>query len=277
MGIVWRCQDYGLSKEAVHKRLEQVAFQRGVCLNIIRRRWHLDSKVSDEQAQSEELQKDGLPYETSLLHNGFSIARMSLQDRHYIRSIVDSLGENAHVLRGDRILVLYEADLLSTESVLLIQRILEMRSESGNITVWFTVRESVPYKLRDWFLDIPIPVQLPVFHIWAPVLWNWIEMTRALPKKELHHIESLRNTLYALLQRNLRWFDIHQVLLELTMEHTHELGSELTKQILNCLVRSYNTGAGHTLTSYRIPISWESLFVSLYDILVGTSKNNGTK
>ena len=277
MGVVWRCQDYKKSKDAVHRRLEKIAFQRGLPLTITRKQWRLDRKVSDEQAQSEELQKDGLPYETSLLHNGFSIARMSLQDRHYIRSIVDSLGENAHVLRGDRILVLYEADLLSTESVLLIQRILEMRSESGNITVWFTVRESVPYKLRDWFLDIPIPVQLPVFHIWAPVLWNWIEMTRALPKKELHHIESLRNTLYALLQRNLRWFDIHQVLLELTMEHTQELGSELTKQILNCLVRSYNTGAGHTLTSYRIPISWESLFVSLYDILVGTSKNNGTK
>jgi hypothetical protein len=24
------------------------------------------------------------------------------------------------------------------------------------------------------------------------------------------------------------------------------------------------------LTSYRIPISWEALFVSLYDVLVGT-------
>lgn len=270
MGIVWRCQDYSLSKEAVHKRLEQVAFQRGVCLNIIRRRWHLDSKVSDEQAQSEELRKDGLPYETSLIHNGFSIARMSLQDRHYIRSIVESLGENAHVLRGERILVLYEADLLSTESVLLIQRLLEMHSESGNITIWCSVRESIPFKLRDWFLDIPIPLKFPQLHPWAPVIWDWIERTRALKQPSLNHIEALRNTIYAILQRNIRWFDIHQIFLDIVLEHNSEFGPKLTEKILECLANSPNTATGHTLTSYRIPIAWETLFVSMYNILVGT-------
>jgi hypothetical protein len=80
MGIVWRCQDYKVSRAAVHKRLERISQQRGLPLTITRKNWHLDSRVSDEQAQSEELRKDGLPYETSLLHNGFSVARMSLQD-----------------------------------------------------------------------------------------------------------------------------------------------------------------------------------------------------
>lgn len=270
MGIAWRCQDYSLSKSAVHKRLERIAQQRGLPLTITRKHWHLDTRVSDEQAQSEELRKDGLPYETSLLHNAFSVARMSLQDRHYIRSIVDSLGENAHVLRGDRILVLYEADLLSTESVLLLQRLLEMRSESGNISVWFTVRESVPYKLLDWFLDIPIPVKVPVFTSWSPVLWDWIQTTRAIKTHNIQHIEALRQTIYILLQRNVRWFDIHQMFLELILEHTDELGSELTAKLLCALAASPNTATGHTLTSYRIPIAWEKLFVSLYDILVGT-------
>lgn len=270
MGIVWRCQDYKLSKNAVHKRLERIAIQRALPLTITRKQWHLDSRVSDEQAQSEELRKDGLPYETSLLHNAFSVARMSLQDRHYIRSIVDSLGENAHVLRGDRILVLYEADLLSTESVLLLQRLLEMRSESGNISVWMTVRESVPYKLQDWFLDIPIPVTVPVFTSWAPIIWDWIQKTRALTAHDINHIEAIRQTIYILLQRNVRWFDVHQILLELIMEHTREIGKDLTTKLLVCLAASPNTAAGHTLTSYRIPIAWESLFVSLYDVLVGT-------
>ena len=223
MGIAWRCQDYSLSKSAVHKRLERIAQQRNLPLTITRKHWHLDTRVSDEQAQSEELRKDGLPYETSLVHNAFSVARMSLQDRHYIRSIVDSLGENAHVLRGDRILVLYEADLLSTESVLLLQRLLEMRSESGNISIWLTVRESVPYKLLDWFLDIPIPVQVPVFTSWSPVLWDWIQKTRAIKKHDIDHIESLRQVIYILLQRNVRWFDIHQMFLEIIIEHTDEL------------------------------------------------------
>ena len=270
MGIVWRCQDYKISKNAVHKRLERIARERGLPLTIIRKQWHLDSKVSDEQAQSEELRKDGLPYETSLLHNGFSVARMSLQDRHYIRSIVDSLGENAHVLNGDRILILYEADLLSTESVLLIQRLLEMRSESGNISVWFTVRETVPYKLNDWFLDIPVPLSAPLYHPWSPVIWDWVQKTRGLKEHKVEHVEAIRNTIYGLLQRNIRWFDIHQIMLELTMEHYRELGPELTEKILTCLANSANTAVGHTLTSYRIPIAWESLFVSLYDNLVGT-------
>ena len=270
MGIAWRCQDYSLSKSAVHKRLERIAQQRNLPLTITRKHWHLDTRVSDEQAQSEELRKDGLPYETSLVHNAFSVARMSLQDRHYIRSIVDSLGENAHVLRGDRILVLYEADLLSTESVLLLQRLLEMRSESGNISIWLTVRESVPYKLLDWFLDIPIPVQVPVFTSWSPVLWDWIQKTRAIKKHDIDHIESLRQVIYILLQRNVRWFDIHQMFLEIIIEHTDELGTELTANLLSSLATSPNTATGHTLTSYRIPIAWERLFVSLYDILVGT-------
>jgi len=279
MGIAWRCQDYKRSKLAVHKRLELLAKQRGLPLTITRKQWHLDARVTDEQAQSEELRKDGLPYETSLLHNAFSIARMSLQDRHYIRSIVDSLGENAHVLRGDRILVFYEADLLSTESVLLIQRLLEMRSESGNISIWCTVRESVPFKLRDWFLDVPIPLQMAPFHPWANVIWDWIQRTRNLRPvgssnikwsntHSLNHIEAIRSTIYAILQRNIRWFDIHQIFMELIFEHHVELGPTLTKKLLECLAASPNTATGHTLTSYRIPIAWESLFVSLYDILV---------
>ena len=271
MGIAWRCQDYEASKYAVHKRLEILAFQRGLSLSISKKQWHLDSRVSDEQAQSEELRSDGLPYETSLLHNAFSVARMSLQDRHYIRSIMECLGENAHVLKGDRILVLYEADLLSTESVLLLQRLLEMRSESGNISVWLTVRESVPFKLRDWFLDIPIPLVAPPLHPWAPVIWDWIQMTRALKSHNIEHVTAIRNTVYTLLQRNVRWFDVHQILLELILEHHSEFGDVLTGKLLDCLANSPDTATGHTLTSYRIPIAWETLFVSLYDILIPPS------
>lgn len=270
MGISFRCQDYRLAREAVKKRLEHISFQRGLPFSVSTKMWYLNAgKVTEAEAASEELRK-GLPYEASLIHNAFSVARMSLQDRNYIRSIVESLGENAHVLHGDRILVLYEADLLSTESVQLLQNLLEMRSESGNITVWMTVRESVPLKLQDWFLDLPIATDFPMYHPWAGVIWEWVENTRALKVKDIRHVKSLRDALYALLQRNIRWFDFHQILLELVMEHESELGPKLVEDILDCLARSPNTGAGNTLTSYRIPIAWENLFVGLYDILVGT-------
>jgi hypothetical protein len=133
-----------------------------------------------------------------------------------------------------------------------------------------TVRESVPYKLNDWFLDIPVPLSAPLYHPWSPIIWNWIQTTRALKTHKLEHIESLRNTIYTLLQRNVRWFDIHQIFLELILENYRDLGYELTAKLLECLANSPNTAVGHTLTSYRIPLAWESLFVSLYDILVGT-------
>ena len=102
------------------------------------------------------------------------------------------------------------------------------------------------------------------------MLWSWIQKTRALKKHDLDHIVSIRNTVYSILQRNLRWFDVHQIFLDLIIEHNGELGQDLTKKLLECLAASPNTATGHTLTSYRIPIAWETLFVSLYDILVGT-------
>ena len=145
-----------------------------------------------------------------------------------------------------------------------------MHSESGNITIWCTVRESIPFKLRDWFLDIPIPLKFTPLHPWMPVIWDWIERTRGLKEPSLNHIEALRNTIYAILQRNIRWFDIHQIFLELVLEHHSEFGPELTEKLLECLANSPNTATGHTLTSYRIPIAWETLFVSMYNILVGT-------
>jgi len=119
-------------------------------------------------------------------------------------------------------------------------------------------------------MDLPIPLKFIPTHPWASVLWSWIQSTRRLKKHNLNHIVSIRNTVYSILQRNLRWFDIHQIFLDLIIDHNAELGSELTKKLLSCLINSPNTATGHTLTSYRIPIAWETLFVSLYDILVGT-------
>jgi hypothetical protein len=273
MGIAWRCQDYKLAEAALKKRLQKIAFQRGLPFSISKKLWHLKTKAAEEQADGDDSWKSRMPYETSLIHNAFSVARMSLKDREFVRSIVESLGENAHVLYGDRILVLYEADLLSTESIQLLQKLLELHSESGNITIWLTVREAVPAKLADWFLDIPVPMTVPPLHPWAPVLWDWIQKVRAVEKKDIKHVEVLRNALYNLLQRNIRWFDLHQILLDLFIAHEDDFGSEVTAQLIDCLAQSPTTASGVTLVSYRIPIAWEALFVRLYDILAGSHKN----
>ena len=53
MGIAWRCQDYKTCRQAVHKRLERISKERHVPLTITRKNWHLDSRVSDHEAQSE--------------------------------------------------------------------------------------------------------------------------------------------------------------------------------------------------------------------------------
>ena len=54
----------------------------------------------------------------------------------------------------------------------------------------------------------------------------------------MNHITAIRNTVYTLLQRNVRWFDIHQILLELIFEHNDEFGDVLTGKLLDCLAAS---------------------------------------
>ncbi len=97
--------------------------------------------------------------ETSLVHMGLDIARMSMQDKHILRPVLAKLGQGSQVMAGDqgrgaRILVLYHAHLLSSESVLLLQACLEQNE--GDLSIWMTSEMPVPQRIRDWFVEIPV-------------------------------------------------------------------------------------------------------------------------
>ena len=95
--------------------------------------------------------------ETSLVHIGLDIARMSMQDKHILRPILARLGQGSQVLageqgRGSRLLVLYHAHLLSSESVLLLQACLEQNE--GDLSIWMTSEMPVSQRIRDWSITI---------------------------------------------------------------------------------------------------------------------------
>ena len=85
-----------------------------------------EAGATDEGAGPGDAESGQFMYETSLVHIGLDIARMSMQDKHILRPVLVKLGQGSQVLageqgRGARILVLYHAHLLSSESILLLQ------------------------------------------------------------------------------------------------------------------------------------------------------------
>jgi hypothetical protein len=103
-----------------------------------------DASPSDEKAL--------LPMEVSILHWGFDISRMSLQDKQYIKSILLRWGHGSQVLatsgHSARCLVLYHAHLLSSESILFLQAFLE---ENNHDTIlWMTSELPLPSRIADW-------------------------------------------------------------------------------------------------------------------------------
>ena len=106
-------------KTALHEHLKKIASMRGIPFLIQMKSGSTDTEEEEEEAIQ-------TTYETSHLHMGFDIARMSMQDKQKLRPILSNLGQGSQVMsgtqgRGARIIVLYHAHLLSSESILLIQ------------------------------------------------------------------------------------------------------------------------------------------------------------
>ena len=157
-------------KTFLQKSLAHIAQLRGLPFNVRTSFWSTESKkVNKDDAPEEDgdveapTQVEGIPYENSLVHMGFDIARMSMQDKNYISNILDRLGYGTEVVIGkkksavNRIIVFYHAHLLSHDSILQLQMALELNA--GSICFWFTSELPLPYELKDWFLCIPVPGQ----------------------------------------------------------------------------------------------------------------------
>jgi hypothetical protein len=228
-----------------------------------------------------------LPMETSILHWGFDIARMSLQDKQYIRSILQKWGRGSQVLsRGhaQRCIVLYHAHLLSSESIIMIQAFLE--ENHYDTVVWLTSEYPLPLRISDWCLDIPISgkahdISLETIKANAPehsnsesvptleyeiqfICKKWMETH---PK--LSDVKKIRSIVYALLHRNIRWVDgFHQWLFAIDkMEIPNDKRNALSK----VYIKQPFTGSGQTVPSYRIPVLWENYLCSIRQALSPTT------
>jgi hypothetical protein len=223
-------------------------------------------------------------FESSLVHIGLDIARMSMQDKHILRPVLMRLGQGSQVMAGDqgrgaRILVLYHAHLLSSESVLLLQACLEQNE--GDLSIWMTSELPVPQRVRDWFVEVPVAgddyafeafqraavaagVSTPVSS-WHTIFRGILDKWRASPPPKLQEVKEVKALVYEMLMRNLRWAEATHFLLDVLLSHDG-ISLQQRKAAMSALAACEATGGGYTIPSYRIPILWESLFLQLRTI-----------
>lgn len=283
LNLCWRGMAGSGKRNALQKRLKEIALARALpftlqtkCIN------GSGGGISEENDDVNTDETSGqITYESSNVHMGFDIARMSMQDKQYLRPILTNLGQGSQVLsgsqgRGARIIVLYHAHLLSSESVLLIQACLEQNEY--DISVWMTSEMPVPHRIRDWFVEIPVKgLTDKAFTTFAekvsfePSTWSTIftalfDKWLKSPPATISDIKEVKTFVYELLMRNFRWVEAVHFILDTIIKHdTMTIGEK--KQCIKALAECDATSGGYTIPSYRIPIIWESLFIKFRTIL----------
>lgn len=290
---------------ALHEALRSVAALRAIPFTIHRRPLQTRTTVGDvteagaseEGAGPAEAEANQFLYESSLVHIGLDIARMSMQDKHILRPVLTKLGKGSQVLageqgRGSRILVLYHAHLLSSESVLLLQACLEQNE--GDLSIWMTSEMPVPQRIRDWFVEIPVAGYDRAFEQYAatsaaavaalsadqPKLMNWPDVFQVLfrrwlasPPPTLKGVKEVKAIVYEMMMRNLRWVEVVHFILDVIL-CTEGLTPAQRQACVKALAGCEATAGGYTIPSYRIPILWESLFLQLRSILCSEPKTD---
>jgi hypothetical protein len=274
-------------KTALHTALRKIADLRGMPFSIQYKSLETgtttgdvaEAGATDGGAGPEELSAGQFMMETSLVHIGLDIARMSMQDKHILRPILAKLGQGSQVLagqqgRGSRLLVLYHAHLLSSESVLLLQACLEQNE--GDLSIWMTSEMPVSQRIRDWFVEISVcgedrsfaaysaTVNQPVVN-WPDIFRAIIDKWRSKPPPRLQEVKEVKAFVYEMLMRNLRWVEATHFLLDTLLSHTG-ITDEERDAAIKALAQCEATGGGYTIPSYRIPILWESLFLQIRSI-----------
>lgn len=284
--LCWRGPPGSGKRYALHQALYQKAAERNIPLKIQTKQWALEKlKEADADEDTVTDSRDQIPFESSLIHFGFDVSRMSLQDRHILKPILERLGKGSHVLAGRekaeaRILVFYHVHLLSTESCVILQSLLEQ--DGMNINIWCTSEHPLPVRLSHHFREIGIggrdralermqsritAAGGSIVNLYDPqALFDKaiLKVCRQGPPS-LTEVLGLRTFIYECLIRNVRWIEcIHHVMisvLKLPIPEKKRLAA------LRVLARQEGSASGQTIPSYRIPIAWESLFIQIREAL----------
>lgn len=288
LSICWRGMAGTGKKTLLRDALRKVCESRGFSFNIQYKALSSDATIGDVVGVGsteggvgpEEGDIGQLMVESSLVHIGLDISRMSMQDKHILRPILLKMGQGSQVLagsqgRGSRVIVLYHTHLLSSESVLLLQAFLE--KNDTDTSLWFTSELPVSQRIRDWFVEIPVGgidrnFQNYLSNSGSNSLVNWSDIFRGIldswrlrPLPKLQEIKEVKTFVYDLLMRNLRWVEVTHFLLDVLLKHT-EITDEQRVAAVKCLASCEATAGGYTIPSYRIPILWENLFMQLRGI-----------
>lgn len=280
LNLSWRGQAHSGKRTALLEALQSVAKERGLPFTLQTKQFstgslkHDDSQISttadDDGGEEGGSEKDTFPYEFSLVHVGFDIARMSMQDKIYLKPILQRWNAGSQVLagsqgRGSRILVFYHAHLLSTESYFLLHSILE--SSFGDMSLWMTSELPIAERLADYFIEIPVAMRSEGIALpsWPALFRKLLLSWSSKPLPTLTETTEIRAFLYDLLMRNLRWSDCVHILLDVASEIP--LKKAKRQALLQILAEQEATAAGQTIPSYRIPLLWESLFLQIREAL----------
>lgn len=218
------------------------------------------------------------PFEVSAIHQGYDIARMSLQDKNYIYTIFKNFTGSSYVLSKSNyhFFVFYHAHLLSEESIIYIQEKLEQYSSS--LRIFLTSNYPLPLRLADHFLEIgvsqgqnhlyktvralhPTAGQKPGWELWFKrtlEAWN----TKAWSTAD---IPAIRQWIYFCLQRNLRWCEMIEYWVGAIKES--DLPSEKKIALYRILTFAEGGGGWQIIPSYRIPLLWEYILLDIVKVL----------
>lgn len=289
LSICWRGPPGSGKRHALQTQLAAWAKNIGQTYTLKKQLWNApvqggeDSDADgDEKGSSQE--KVLLPMESSIVHWGFDVARMSLQDKQYVKNILSRWGRGSQVLcngHSQRCLVFYHAHLLSSESVLFLQAFLEENYQDS--VLWLTSEHPLPARLSDWCVEIPVgsstdlSLQRLQRVFTTPVLTIEDEIHQLYTmwmsqQPVLSDVKKIRGVVYALLHRNIRWTDgFHLWLFGLDrLPLTNEQKITLAKI---CCSQPF-TGAGQTVPSYRIPVLWENYLCLLRNALAPISDSS---
>ena len=277
LSICWRGPPGSGKRYALQQQLAAWASSIQQIYVLKRQLWDapLQGGGEDDDADDESSEKALLPYEASVVHWGFDVARMSLQDKQYVKSILNRWGRGSQVLgqglgNNQRCLVFYHAHLLSSESILFLQAFLEENHQDS--LLWLTSEHPLPVRLADWCVEIPVSssTDKSLAKLSQPILTiedeihsiytHWLKTPATLSD-----VKKIRAIVYGLLHRNIRWVEgFHHWLfaldkLPLTLEQKDKLATICCSQPF--------TGAGQTVPSYRIPVLWENYLCQIRNVL----------
>ena len=289
LSICWRGMAGSGKRTQCIEKLKQIAALRKIPFHIQMKTLSFDSGNASTVAkgEEEEVKNDShqIDYESSLVHIGFDIARMSMQDKNILRPVLTNYGKGSHVLSGEnghgnRIVVLYHAHLLSSESVLIIQSVLEQNE--NDLSIWLTSELPVIQRIRDWFVEVPCSStddrsfltlkqnNIHINHNWPDIFKKKLLQWKENQKPDLSEVQEVKKFVYELLMRNLRWVECVHFLLDVIIL-CNELTDKDKQKLLHVLSETQATGGYSTLPSYRIPIVWENLFLKLRNAILDDS------